>query len=312
MLITNSAKGHLIALMTVIIWGITYISTKLLLDDFKPIEILFFRFLLGYITLWILYPHRLPWQGFKQELLFIGAGFCGITCYFLCENIALTYTTASNVGVITCLAPIFTAILAILFLKKEVPSTSFYLGCLCAMMGIGLISFNGAVVLSLNPIGDLLAVLATFFWASYSILTKIGSGYVDNIFQLTRRFFFYGLMFMLPLFPIFDFQWHFSRFADPKNLFNLIFLGIGASAICFASWNYAVKLVGAVKISLYIYLIPIITIITAVLILGEKFTWLAALGTLLTLCGLLLSEGKFVILKQIIFHKKSVIHKKVK
>jgi len=91
--------------MTVFIWGITYIATKVLLTEFKPIEILFFRFTLGYATLWLLAPRFFAWQGIKQELMFLGAGFCGVTCYFLCENIALTYTTASNVGVITTLAP---------------------------------------------------------------------------------------------------------------------------------------------------------------------------------------------------------------
>ena len=292
MLFSSRTKGHLIALMTVFIWGITYIATKVLLTDFKPIEILFFRFTLGYITLWLLAPRFFTWQGIKQELMFLGAGFCGVTCYFLCENIALTYTTASNVGVITTLAPVFTAILAIFFLKAEKPAKVFYIGCLFGMIGIALISFNGQFVLSVNPLGDLLAVFACLFWACYSILTKKSSNYGYNIILLTRRFFFYGLMFMLPALYLFGFEWNFSRFKQPINLMNILFLGVGASAICFASWNYAVKLVGAVKISIYIYLVPILTIINAVLILDEPFTWIAAIGTLFTLGGVFLSEGK--------------------
>ncbi|MFQ1006944.1 DMT family transporter [Gilliamella apicola] len=237
------------------------------------------------------------WQGIKQELMFLGAGFCGVTCYFLCENIALTYTTASNVGVITTLAPVFTAILAIFFLKTEKPAKSFYIGCLFSMIGIVLITLNGKFVLSVNPLGDLLAVFACLFWACYSILTKRSSNCGYNIILLTRRFFFYGLMFMLSVLYLFDFEWDFSRFNQPVNLLNILFLGVGASAICFASWNYAVKLVGAVKISIYIYLVPILTIINAVLILDEPFTWIAAIGTLFTLGGVLLSEGKIKLKK---------------
>ena len=297
MLLSSRTKGHLIALMTVFIWGITYIATKVLLTEFKPIEILFFRFTLGYATLWLLSPHFFAWQGIKQELMFLGAGFCGVTCYFLCENIALTYTTASNVGVITTLAPVFTAILAIFFLKTEKPAKSFYIGCLFSMIGIVLITLNGKFVLSVNPLGDLLAVFACLFWACYSILTKRSSNYGYNIILLTRRFFFYGLIFMLPALYLFDFEWNFSRFNRPVNLLNILFLGVGASAICFASWNYAVKLVGAVKISIYIYLVPILTIINAVLILDEPFTWIAAIGTLFTLGGVLLSEGKIKLKK---------------
>ena len=297
MLLSSRTKGHLIALMTVFIWGITYIATKVLLTEFKPIEILFFRFTLGYATLWLLSPRFFAWQGIKQELMFLGAGFCGVTCYFLCENIALTYTTASNVGVITTLAPVFTAILAIFFLKTEKPAKSFYIGCLFSMIGIVLITLNGKFVLSVNPLGDLLAVFACLFWACYSILTKRSSNYGYNIILLTRRFFFYGLIFMLPALYLFDFEWNFSRFNQPVNLLNILFLGVGASAICFASWNYAVKLVGAVKISIYIYLVPILTIINAVLILDEPFTWIAAIGTLFTLGGVLLSEGKIKLKK---------------
>ena len=299
MLLSSRTKGHLIALMTVFIWGITYIATKVLLTEFKPIEILFFRFTLGYATLWLLAPRFFAWQGIKQELMFLGAGFCGVTCYFLCENIALTYTTASNVGVITTLAPVFTAILAIFFLKTEKPAKSFYIGCLFSMIGIVLITINGKFVLSVNPLGDLLAVFACLFWAYYSILTKRSSNYGYNIILLTRRFFFYGLMFMLPALYLFDFEWNLSRFNQPVNLLNILFLGVGASAICFASWNYAVKLVGAVKISIYIYLVPILTIINAVLILDEPFTWIAAIGTLFTLSGVLLSEGKIKLKKRL-------------
>lgn len=292
MLLTKRTQGHLIALMTVFFWGTTFISTKTLLIEFKPIEILFFRFLLGYITLWILSPRLFVWQGLKQEIIFLCAGLCGITCYFLCENIALTYTTASNVGIITTLAPIFTALLAMFFLKAETPPKRFYVGCLFASIGVGLICFNGKYVLAMNPFGDLLAMLACLFWGCYSILTKKSSNRGYNTILLTRRFFFYGLLLMLPALYLFDFKLNLDRFSNKTNLFNILFLGVGASAICFASWNYAVKLVGAVKISIYLYLVPVLTIIGAVIILNEPFTWLAAFGTLFTLCGVLLSERK--------------------
>ena len=292
MIFSKQIQGHLIALITVAIWATTFVSTKLLLADFKPIEILFYRFVLGYLTLWLLLPRPFAWQGIKQELTFIGAGFCGITCYFLCENTALTYTTASNVGVIVSLCPVLTALLAIYFLKAEKPALRFYIGCLCAIVGVAIISFNGKFVLSLNPLGDMLAVSACLFWAGYSILTKISSNQGYHTILLTRRFFFYGLILMIPALFLFDFEWDLSRFSKPANSLNMLFLGVGASAICFVSWNYALKLLGAVKISIYIYFIPILTIVAAVLILKEPFTWIAAIGTLLTLSGVLLSEGK--------------------
>ena len=159
--------GHLSALLTIIIWGTTFISTKILLVDFQPVEILFFRFIMGLLVLLLVYPHCLKGTTGKQEFTFVAAGLCGICLYYLLENIALTYTLASNVGVIISVAPFFTAFLSHLVMKEEKLRVNFFIGFVVAMVGIFLISFNGSK-LELNPMGDLLALLAALVWACYS------------------------------------------------------------------------------------------------------------------------------------------------
>ena len=283
--------GHLSALLTIIIWGTTFISTKILLVDFQPVEILFFRFIMGLLTLLVIYPHRLKGTTRRQEFTFVAAGLCGICLYYLMENIALTYTLASNVGVIISVAPFFTAILSHLVMKEEKLRANFFLGFVVAMAGIFLISFNGSK-LELNPMGDLLALLAALIWACYSVLTKKISSFGYNTILTTRRVFFYGILFMIPALFLFDFKLELARFANPVYLLNIIYLGLGASALCFVTWNFEVKVLGAVKTSVYIYMVPVITVVTSVLILHEKITVLAGLGTLLTLAGLFLSESK--------------------
>lgn len=288
----KNSIGHLAALITILIWGTTFISTKILLVSFQPVEILFFRFVMGYLALMIVYPHRLKGTDRKQELTFAAAGLCGICLYYLLENIALTYTLASNVGVIISIAPFFTAILTHLVMKQEErPKVNFFIGFIVAMAGICLISFNGSKM-QLNPMGDLLAVDASLVWACYAVLTrKIGSfGY--NTIQSTRRIFGYGILFMIPACLLFGFRLDLGRFANPLYLFNIVFLGLGASALCFVTWNFAVMVLGAVKTSIYIYMVPVITVVTSVLVLQEKITGMAAAGTLLTLAGLLISESK--------------------
>ncbi len=288
----RNKAGHLCALLTIIIWGTTFISTKILLVDFQPVEILFFRFVMGLLALLTIYPHRLKTTTKRQELTFALAGLCGICLYYLLENIALTYTMASNVGVIISVAPFFTAIMSHLFLKEEGKlRANFFIGFVVAMIGIFLISFNGSK-LELNPVGDLLALLAAFVWACYSILTKKISSYGYHTILTTRRVFFYGILFMIPTLFMFDFHLELSRFTNPVYLFNIIFLGLGASALCFVSWNLAVKVLGAVKTSIYIYMVPVITVVTSTLILHEQITALSIIGTLLTLAGLFLSERK--------------------
>lgn len=294
----KNIKEHLAALFTVLIWGTTFISTKILLVDFQPIEILFFRFLIGLITLSVIYPNRLKGTSRKQECMFAFAGLTGVTLYYLLENIALTYSTASNIGVITSIVPFFTGIMSFMFLKEEKPKGNFFMGFIISIIGISIISFNGTKELHLNPFGDFLAVLAVIMWSVYSILTKKISTYGYNTIQTTRRMFLYGLIFMIPTLLFFDFKIRLERFTNAKYLFNILFLGFGASAICFVTWNLAVKALGAIKTSIYIYAVPVITVITSVIVLHEKITKITAIGTVLTLAGLFLSQSKIKLKKK--------------
>ena len=286
----KTTAGHIMALITIVIWGTTFISTKILLEDFTPVEILFSRFLLGVLALIAVYPKRLKIKDKKQEFTFAAAGLCGICLYYLLENIALTYTMASNVGVIISVAPFFTAVLSHVFLKEEEKlKAQFFVGFIVAMIGISLISFSGSK-LELNPIGDVLAVAAAFIWAVYSLLIRKISSYGYHTIQTTRKIFTYGIIFMLPFLFAFDFSLDMQKFVKPEYALNLIYLGLGASALCFVTWNYAVKMLGAVKTSVYIYIVPVITVVTSVIVLKEEITWMAATGIGFTLMGLFLSD----------------------
>ncbi len=313
---TKHTAGHFAAFLTVIIWGTTFISTKLLLADFQPVELLFFRFVMGLLALTLVYPHRLKGTTPSQELTFAAAGLCGICLYYLLENIALTRTMASNVGVIISVAPFFTAILTHLFVRgTEKLRPSFFLGFAVAMAGIFLISFPSAR-LEWSPVGDLLALLAALVWACYSVLTKNISGYGYHTILTTRRVFAYGILFMIPALFLFDFKPELARLTKPVTLFNLLYLGLGASALCFVTWNFAVKVLGAVRTSVYIYMVPVITVGASVLILHEKITVLTGIGTVFTLAGLLLSEhrslpaGKQASASRNTLHEETIQHVK--
>lgn len=298
--------GHLSALLTILVWGTTFISTKILLVKFTPLEILLFRFIIGFIALHVIYPKRLKLMTLKQEALFIGAGISGVTLYFLLENIALTYTLASNVGIIIAIAPFFTALFSHWFLGDEKLKSNFFIGFVIAMAGVILINFNGNVVLKLNPLGDLLAILAAMVWAIYAVLAKKISQYGYNTVQTTRRIFFYGIICMLPVTLWMPVQLKWANIIQPTNFLNILFLGLGASALCFVTWNTAVKYLGAVKTSIYIYMVPAITIITSIIVLKEQLTWIAMIGTFFTLIGLIISSSNIKLkLNKVAVQKKT-------
>lgn len=251
--------------------------------------------MIGYVALWLVYPYKLFIVSKKHESYFIVAGLCGITLYYLFENIALTYTLASNVGVIISIAPFFTAIISCIFLHGEHLNIRFIFGFVIAMVGICMISFNNETTFTINILGDILAVVAAIIWAIYSTLTKKISTFGYNTIQTTRRTFFYGLLFMIPVIFVMDFQVNIKQLIILKNLFNLIFLGLGASALCFVTWNFAVKILGSIKTSVFIYMVPVITAITSTLILHEQITVVSIFGIILTLIGLFISESKKII-----------------
>ncbi len=285
----GAVAGHVAALFSVIVWGVTFISTKVLLEGFEPLEILFIRTLIGFGVLCVICPRLMHVTDRRQELWFAAAGLCGICLYYLLENIALTYTMASNVGVIVSVAPFFTAMLMRVFYRDRSLGWGFAAGFVTAMAGIALMMFNGET-LSLDPVGDVLAVLAALVWGFYSVvLRKVGTfGY--GTVETTRRTFLYGLAFMVPAMFVLGFDPDLSRLADPGMLGNMLFLGVVASAMCFVTWGFATRRLGAVETSVYIYMVPVVTVVSSALLLGEEITPLAIVGTALTLVGLLLSE----------------------
>jgi drug/metabolite transporter (DMT)-like permease len=287
--------AHLIALGTILVWGTTFIATKILLETFTPLEILVIRFAIGYTAL-----HLIPLASrskkkakepfnWKHELIFAGAGLSGLTTYYLLENIALTFTLASNVGMIVSIAPLTTAMLASLFLREEPVTAPLLFGFFIAFCGVALVLFNGSVMLQIKPVGDILALLSTVGWAVYSILLKkIDTGRY-TVVDYTRKIFFYGILFMIPAIFLLGFEVSPADFTL-RSVLILVFLGVGASAVCFVSWNLAVKVLGALRTSAYIYLTPLVSLATAALVLKENITLMAIGGCVLILLGVSLSE----------------------
>jgi drug/metabolite transporter (DMT)-like permease len=290
-LIKQQTSAHLVALFTVLVWGTTFIATKVLLNDFSPVEILVYRFLIGYVAMLLCKPRILPFRNVKEELLYAGAGASGLVLYYLLENVALTYTLAANVSVIVSVAPLFTALFSRLVWREERFHLNFLLGFLLAFFGIAWISFSGRGV-SLNPVGDLLCVLAGVAWGIYSVLCRKISDLGHPTILTTRRTFFYAILLMIPCGWLMDFRWGLERFQNWENVGNYLFLGLLASAVCFITWNWSVGVLGAVRVSVYIYLIPVVTVITAVVVLQEPVSLSTVGGTLLALAGLVLSEWK--------------------
>lgn len=279
-------KGHIFALSSVFFWSALYVCVKVLLESFSPFELLILQFALGYVMLLLYRPKylRLPLQ---DELRIACAGLCGISIYNLFLNLAMEQTTASNVSIIIATAPLFTGIFSFI-LQIEKPYANFFLGFVLCIAGVALLSEG----FSINPVGDVLALISAVGWGAYSVLIVRILARRYDLVLVTRRMIFYGVVFLLPGFLVFDFSPNLAALGDPKVSLNLTLVALFASGLCFVLWNRATTLIGAIKTNIYVYLTPIITIFVAMILLGERIGFSGVVGVVLTLLGVALSEWR--------------------
>ena len=283
-------KYHLYALFAVTVWGATFVSTKVLIGfGLSPAEIFLIRFLMAYICLLPFAKGKLWADSWQDELRFAGVGITGGSLYFLAENMALEYAPASNVSLIVCSAPVWTALLLALLYRNERMNARQIWGSVVAFLGMVLVVLNGRFVLQIAPKGDLLALVAAWLWVLYSLIIKqIGHRY--KALFITRKTFFYGLLTILPWFLHESFTVDWATLLQPLVAGNLLFLGVVASMLCYLVWAVAMRELGAVRATNYIYLNPLITILTAAICIAERITPIALLGAGLILYGMWRAE----------------------
>lgn len=283
-----NGKYHFFALICILIWGTTFVSTKILLRYMDPVQIMFFRFLIGYVCLFLLCPKIQIPKHFTEEIVLIGAGVFGGTLYYLLENYAVEYTYASNVSLIITTAPLLTAILMHFSDRTEPLKARFFYGFLLALAGVALIVLNGSFTFHVRVWGDLLTLLAALSWALYTLCVKKIPAEMSAL-QAVRRIFFYSLCTALPFF-CFHLDGITTALQFPLVWLHLFFLGALACSLCYVLWNRAVEKLGAVQSGNYIYLIPIVTLAISALFLGEPLGVYNIGGCILIILGVFLSS----------------------
>lgn len=285
--------------MVVAIWGSTFVFTKLLLwAGLSPAQIFTLRFtiayilLLGYELVFKSDKFQLFSNNWKDEVLVMLLGLSGGALYFLTENAALIYTTATNTALIVCSSPLFAMLFIAMFYRQSEPlSRQKVIGSLVACAGMAAVVLNGHFVLHLSPLGDTLAFGACLCWAVYSLLMKGMAGRYSTLF-ITRKVFFYGLVTIIPYYLIVPGFPTMEVVFSSQVIWNLLFLGVVASMLCFLLWNWAIKKLGAVVATNWVYFNPITTIVFAWWLINEQITPWFLLGTVLILLGMYLCDKR--------------------
>ena len=304
---------HALALLVVAIWGVTFVCTKLLIGaGLLPAQIFAIRFLLAYAGIWAICLNRSRRSGERQasslfsksltdEAIFLFLGITGGSFYFLTENTALVHTQACNVALLVCSAPLFTALLTFavkrFFHGKIVDGLEdirlgwpLIVGTLLALGGMAMVVFERQS-LHISPKGDLFAIAAAVCWALYSIFMAQMTSEYGALFA-TRKVFFYGLLTIIPFLFTGDSAMALSALSQFPVILNLLFLGLVASLACFILWNLAMSRLGNFTATTYVDLNPFFTLITSMIILGERMTLVSAIGSLAIILGVILAGKK--------------------
>lgn len=289
-------KYHIVAFLTVAVWGTTFVWTKLLIiNGLSPAQIFTLRFIIAYVLLtgFSLWRGRHKWlsDNWRDELTMMALGLTGGSMYFLTENESLRFTTATNTSLIVCSCPLFAMLIIALFYRSERFSARQVWGSIVALAGMAAVVLNGHFVLHLSPLGDTLAFSACLCWALYTLLMKPVMGRYPAMF-ITRKVFFYGILTILPYYIFVPDMPSWDVLMRPEVALNLLFLGSVASMLCYLTWSWCMKGLGAVVCTNWVYVNPITTIIAAWLILGEQITTYFLLGSVLIIAGMYLSSKK--------------------
>ena len=281
---------HVAAFAMILVWGISFLNTRVLLDaGLTPTEIFVARFTIAYVSLLAVSRFKVRYTGWRDELLFVVCGVAGGSAYFIAENTALELTLISDVAVLVSTAPLTTALVGAIFYRDERITLLTGVGMIIAFVGSVMLALKDGLVWGDSITGDLLALLAAFVWAFYSMALKKLNRTYTTLF-ITRKLFFYGVLSALPLLALEDTHLDLVTLQQPAVWGNLLYLGLICSLAAYFIWGITVKRIGAVRASNYFYLSPIISMIAAAIWFGERTNAIAYIGCVLILAGVIMAE----------------------
>jgi drug/metabolite transporter (DMT)-like permease len=295
-------KPMLKAIFSVIVWGASFVATKVVLQEVSPVTVVWLRFGLGVIILggmvWYRKQLKIPK---KEDWLYFGLlGFLGIAFHQWLQSTGLVTAHALSTSLIVATTPIFMALLGWLFLKEEL--TWFQL------LGIGLSTFGVLLVITkgdltslfsghFGTIGDFLILISAPNWATFSILSRRGL----QKYPAAGMMFYvmsFGWLFSSILF-LGSGKFHQIQLLSINGWLAVIFLGIFCSGIAYIFWYDALQTLPVTQTGAFLYIEPIVTVIVAGVVLGETMVFSAFIGGIIILCGVWMVNRRNLHLKKV-------------
>lgn len=274
---------------TVIIWGCSFVATKICLHYITPFELLGLRFLIALPLMYlIIFLNKIKFEfGKYKKRLLLGSGL--ITAHFFIQITGIKYTSATNTGWIIAVTPLVMAVLARSVLKEHL-NMRIVAGIVVATAGIILLVSGGRIrdLGWISSYGDWLILASAHTWALYSIATRDLSR-SNNPLAVTTALITFPALIVVGI-MLFTSDWAEIIRLPGEAIISLLFLGFFAMALAHWFWQIGVARIGAAKAGIFLYLEPLATTALAIPYLGEPFGYAGAVGGILVLIGVWLGQ----------------------
>lgn len=288
--------GIIFSLIAVLFWASTYAATKIGLEQIPPLTMAFLRSIIAVAFLLIIVLIRkegkMLYLIFKNNLIFcFFTGLTGVFLLNLFQNYSMERTSSSLASVLINVNPILILIFAIFFLQEKINKNKI-IGIILGFLGMVFIVLVGQKITGIFTsrvfIGNLLAIGGAASWAVYSIINKkVSLKYSAFIITLTS-FIIGAVLLFIASYSLEDFSM--INNLSIKSWLAVFYLGIFGSGIAFLTWNLAIAKLDASKAAIFLYLIPVLTIIIGITFLHESLTIFNIIGAALILMGIYISE----------------------
>lgn len=291
---------HIIAVIAMLLWGFSYVWTKIVFDYYEPFTTVFLRLLISSLVLILfIFIFRKP-KTIKKEhyKLFLLSAIFNPFLYFIGESFGLQYVSPTISAVIIATIPVFTPIAALLFLKEKLNWVN-VLGLFISFCGVIIMILKKDFSLNADLKGILFLMGAVFAAVIYGVLLKKLTVHYSSLTIIAYQNTI-GAIFFLPFFLIFEFDTFIAVKPNFELVSSLLLLAVFASSLAYILYASSVRNIGISKANIYTNLIPVFTGALSYLILAEQFSYAKIIGMLIVIFGVALSQIKRLSIK---FHK---------
>ncbi len=292
---TLSFLPHLALFAAMLVWGSSFITLKIALTAFSPLELMACRMLVACLIFSPALPALLRHVRAQGQWKYILLMVCGEPClYFIFETYALQYTSAAQAGMITSLLPLCVAAAAY-FLLKETTGARTWAGLGLAIAGVLWLSLGGVATESAPAplLGNVMEMIAMLCATVYTVCARRLSLHYSAMeitgMQVVTGTIFFGLLALLPIAP--------PRVSLPMDIpawlpaAMVVYMGTAVTFVGYGFYNYGIRRLSASQAAAYCNLMPVVGLALGVTVLDEIITLPQYAASALVVLGVLLSQS---------------------